>query len=200
MMAYRLAVVGSASIPSFWDKERVKAIGEKHREFLVLFGDLMSRRPMHATGSMLLCDIASLHQQRAGIVVKAAPTEVLLPSTQPVSPKEISPPTETFAEPIEELPKEESISDAPGENSGSSTGSVDTKPHVSPMGVYVNPLAQNVPRHNGAQPPSSSTIHGQKAPITAELFAEILQRRVIELTEEKSSSGRPARWDDVGSS
>lgn len=197
MLAMRLSVVGNAPVPSYWDKERLKAIGEKHKGFLVEFAEKFGSRPLHATPSMLLCDLSALHQRRAGIVLKAATTEVLVPSTQPVSTKTNVGQEEISSQPIEPSPSFETNSAESTENSEPTPGNVPVRPHVSPMGVYIHPQAQNARRFNGTEMATTPT---GLTPLTEDTFSDILQRRVIELTEEKSISGRPARWDDVGSS
>jgi DNA polymerase III subunit gamma/tau len=76
-----------------------------------------------------------------------------------------------------------------------SAGKVTTDPFVTKGGVYVHPLARNTSTGQASRPTT-----GPLPAMNVAVFAEILQRRVIELTEEKSSSGRPARLNDLGSS
>jgi DNA polymerase-3 subunit gamma/tau len=236
MMAYRLAYVGQASVPSFWDRDRLEQAGDLHKEFLVVFAQAFSERPVHATTSMLLCDVGSLHQRRAGIqVVAATTTQVTVPATAPAAP--VSPPApvsapapvptpapepvgvetpepaneapepvaaelepaaperEATPKPIEPLPKTETQKPPEPQNEPVQAGSMKSEPFVNEVGVHINPQAQQMSR--GTSPRQNGGVHGTM-PITS--FTEVLHRRVIELTQEKSISGRQARRDDVGSS
>jgi len=240
MLAYRLSVVGQATVPSYWDRDRIQRVGDLHKEFLVLFAQCFAERPAYASVSMLLCDVAALHQKRAGIqVVATTTTQVAVPVTAPSiaprapvslpEPVQSSPspaaseldlpapvategpqktevmapgpapapvaPAEPEPAPIGELPKPE-LKKAPlPQKVAAQAGSIRTDPFVNEVGVYIYPQAQQMSRSNS--PKQSEGAFGM---MPAPLFAQILQRRVIELTEEKSTSGRPARRDDVGSS
>ena len=230
MLAYRLANLGAATVPSYWDRDRLVAVGERHKEFLVEFAQRFATRPYRSTSSMFACDVSFLHQKRAGIVVVAQPSAVVVPSVvqaAPVSaPEAVAPPgggggaspapasLDTFLTgapaspsekgsgeispaPIEPSPKEKTPSVPSAEKQSASVGSIRTGPFVNEMGVYVNPQAQNVGRGLGSR---SVAQKGTLSALSPAAFVEILKRRVIELTEEQSTSGRSARRDDMGSS
>lgn len=229
MLAYRLTNLGSVTVPSYWDRDRLVAVGQRHKEFLVEFAQRFAERPYRATPSMFACDVSFLHQKRAGIVVVAEQSTVTVPSSQsqpvqitatepqtppgtvlPVetaqtvsrsepAPGEISPgpiepsPSETASAP----PPPASPPASPPENQGPSAGSMRADPFVNDVGVHINPQAQNMGPGLGSRAPAQM---GAMPALTPASFSEILQRRVIELTEEQSISGRSARRDNVGSS
>lgn len=237
MMAYRLSYVGTASVPSFWDRDRLKKVGDLHKEFLVEFAQSFAERPAHPTNSMLMCDVSALHQKRAGIrVVASAVTEVTVPATDhmvrtaPVTapeafpepepsptpltellPVESSPavdgPPPTSAEspaptpnpslenaPIESLPKTGAEKALEPKKEAAQEGSIQKDPFVNEVGVHINPQAQQMSRGQ-----SPRQAHGAFGMMSITSFTQVLQRRVIELTEEKSISGRSARRDNLGS-
>lgn len=250
MMAYRLSYVGHATVPSYWDRDRVKRAGDLHKEFLVQFAQCFAERPAYATMSMLLCDVGALHQKRAGIrIVATTVTEVALPATRPAPtplalttavgvPATVSEPEPSTAlepeapavepeapavepaqavkeepvpepvpepmvleeappepapAPIKPLPKTEPQKTTEPQNEPAQVGSIAKDPFVNAMGVHINPQAQQMSRGSSSQ---KGDAFGTM-PISS--FTEVLHRRVIELTEEKSTSGRQARRDDVGS-
>lgn len=211
MLAYRLSNFGAASVPSYWDRDRLKAVGDLHREFLVEFARRFAERPAHSTAAMLGCDVSTLHQRRAGIVVVAARSEVSVPSQAPsppapadapaapaepqVSRSDPAPESETPSGPIEPSPSPVEEKTPSSEKQTPSPGKVEDDPYVTPTGVYVNPLARNTSTGRPNRP-----VSGPLPAMDVAEFSKILQRRVIELTEEQSSSGRPARLNDVGSS
>jgi len=213
MMAYRLSHVGTAAVPSYWDKDRLKAAGDLHREFLVEFAQRFAERPSHPTSPMLTCDVATLHQKRAGIIVVAesqqvavapatmlsVPTPAATPSS-PVAapepqvsrttpPREDAPPT-----PIEELPKKAPENAAESAKVPLNQGTIQVDPFVNPIGVHIEPKAQQM---SGAS--STHRTDGINSISTTD-FVKVLRLRVFELSQEKLISGRPARRDDVGSS
>lgn len=230
MLAYRLANLGSATVPSYWDRERLAAAGQLHKEFLVEFAHRFAERPYRATPSMFACDVSTLHQKRAGIVVVAQQSTVTVPAAQPGQPVAVTatppveppghvvpvaapaepaasalPAEEISPEPIEPSPSGTASAPPPAptpapsppENQGASAGTMRTDPFVNDVGVHINPQAQNMGRGHGSRPTAQM---GTLPALTPASFTEILQRRVIELTEEQSISGRSARRDDVGSS
>lgn len=222
MIAYRLSNFGAASVPSYWDRDRLQAAGDLHKEFLVEFAQRFASRPAHASSAMFACDVAALHQRRAGIVVVATRSEVAVPAatgapasvsaSAAVSPPETPAPPAAAAdpqvsrsdpppagnsapEPIEQSPKPEPQNAPIAEKQATSTGTVAEGPILTRMGIGIHPLAQNTHRGRETRPSM-----GQLPSLEVSEFAKILKRRVIELTEEQSSSGRPARLNDVGSS
>jgi DNA polymerase III subunit gamma/tau len=225
MLAYRLSNFGAAAVPSYWDRDRLKAAGDLHKEFLVEFARRFAERPAHSSSAMFACDVSTLHQRRAGIVVVASRSEVSVPSAPAAAPSvpvqepaQAPPPAAPTASTVPAVEPQVSRSDPPPaaeqpteaiEQSPSQTqenvpslgkeeqsaGRVDESPFVTKGGVYVNPLARNTPAGRAPRPST-----GLLPAMNVADFAIILQRRVIELTEEQSSSGRPARLNDVGSS
>lgn len=214
MLAYRLVNFGAATVPSYWEKDRIQKIGEAHKEFLVEFAKCFSARPVHATNSMFLCDVSALHQKRAGVVVVASKQEVSVVSSEiptisadsPVSPTLSEAETSEVQVHIEDTNSSDlevkKTSDTSQKNehtldkNAETSGTVSKDPIVTSMGVHINPLAQNTHRNTTDK---QVTVLGLPS-LGTEEFARILQRRVIELTEEQSSSGRPARFNDLGSS
>ena len=227
MLAYRLVNLGTAVVPSYWDRDRLVAAGERHKEFLVEFAQRFAERPHRATPSMFACDVSWLHQKRAGIVVvaeqstvtvpvadpssvapvtpsappppapAAPPAPIAGPAASPVSRTEEAPSEEISPAPIEPSPKERALPAPPLEKPSESAGTMRTDPCVNEVGVYINPQAQNMAR--GTAPRTAAQM-GTLPALSPLAFVEILQRRVIELTEEQSTSGRSARRDDMGSS
>lgn len=186
VLAYRLSHIGSAQVPSYWDRERLKAIGEKHKEFLIAFAQRFAERPARPTASMFSCDVAALHQMRGGIVVRAEPREVTVPQVQAeVIPADTSP----NLTPLPKTPEPISVQVSPtSAHSGSEVGSIQRESFVTEMGVSINPSAQHTHRTNGEAVPIAS--NGVFSPLSALQFAEILQRRVHELSEDDAGSTR----------
>jgi len=61
MLAYR-AGLGLALIPSYMDRGKVQEIGRKEGSRLLAYASRFSSRPLRPSASMLLCDIAQLHE------------------------------------------------------------------------------------------------------------------------------------------
>lgn len=230
MLAYRLKYLGSTTLPSYWDRDRLQRVGDLHKEFLVEFAQRFGEHPSYATSAMFACDVAALHQRRAGIVVTATQTvQVQVPATaqnaptpppepsqarvqvqlteaqvpqaepvpEPVSPEEVAQTPELPAAPIKPSPNEVSVDTTSSERKpATEAGKVSSEPFVNPVGVHINPQGQQM--RPGSQVPSKS--NGVSGAMPAADFRRTLHRRVIELTEEQSTSGRPARRDNVGSS
>ena len=191
VLAYRLIHVGSAQVPSFWDRDRLKAIGEKHKEFLIQFAQTFSVRPAHASPSMFACDVSALHQARSGLVVRAQPTEVVVPAMS-VSPQPMASPAPVAA------PVALSIAQtiAPTMPSPVESGSMQTEAYVTEMGVSVNPAAQKTRRNNVE--PTPTTANGGLQALSPGEFAEILHRRIHEISQDRD--GGSTRRDNLGSS
>ena len=136
------------------------------------------------------------------VVTTAAPMTVTMATpTAPVAAPGALPVSQAAAEispaPIEPSPKETSPAAPPPEKQGANAGSMRGDPFVNEMGVHINPQAQNTGRGLEARPTAQM---GALPALLPSAFVEILQRRVIELTEEQSISGRSARRDNLGSS
>jgi hypothetical protein len=105
--------------------------------------------------------------------------------------------SETENPPIEPSPNEVSVQSTPStEKAQANAGSIGMDPYINEVGVHINPPAQQMSRGKTSKVSSD----GSSGVMATSAFVETLHRRVIELTEEKSSSGRSARRDDVGSS
>jgi DNA polymerase III gamma/tau subunit len=210
MLAYRLVKLGGATVPSYWDRERLETAGARHQDSLLEFAQCFAERPVHATAAMFACDVSTLHQRRTGVVVRAVLTEVGVPATLKTAAPEIVVPKTVVAPEVMSLPLEEISSaasppiepqpktiqsvDPPPEKIDGNLGSIRAEPFVSGMGVGINPSARNDRR---AEARSVSTSSGPPL-MTPEEFSRTLHRAVLELQEAKTSSGRSARLDDVG--
>jgi hypothetical protein len=195
VLAYRLSHIGTVQAPSYWDRDRLKTIGEKHKEFLISFAQRFAERPARPTASMFSCDVAALHQMRGGIVVRAEPREVTIPnvgmeavvdSSLPVAPIPTPLPTPSAPPPVVQ------VSPASA-HSGSEVGSMQREAFVTEMGVSINPSAQHTHQTNGEV--VSVASNGVYSPLSALQFADILQRRVHELSQDDAGS---ARRNNVG--
>jgi len=194
VLAYRLTHVGTATVPSYWDKDRLKAIGEKHKEFLIQFAQKFAERPARPSPSMFACDVSALHQARSGIVVRVQPTEVMVPSvTQTVAQSVVSSPQTTSESPKPRAPAPQvPVSSV---SSPTESGSMQRETFVTEMGVSINPAAQKTRRANGET--NQNGPRGVHTPLSAPQFAEILQRRVHELSNDDGGS---TRRNNLGSS
>jgi DNA polymerase III subunit gamma/tau len=182
MLAYRTVHAPGVAIPSFWDSARIKQVGTKHSEFLIQFAQVFGSRPAHSNHSMLLCDISSLHQKRTGLVVQATSTQVVNLPVQQAQGPEIG---HSQLKQID-LSNSAPIADQKPSNYGN------MEPVVTALGVYVDPRAQGLNSH-------VPTIGNSKVPaLSSNEFADILHRRVVELTEE--NRGGSSRRNNVGSS
>jgi hypothetical protein len=182
MLTYRLISVGTAQIPSFWDKTRLQAIGEKHKEFLIQFAQKFAERPGRPSPSMFACDVASLHQIRSGVVVRAPMTEITVPSMVGTQGYHVgSSPLMVIEAPS--LTKPETF-----------VGSMQRETIVTKMGVSVNPFAQHIRPPNGDQ--TTSLSKGELPPLMVSEFSSILRRRFYELIEE--DDGGSTRRHNVG--
>lgn len=209
MLAYRLAVLKSANVPSYWDRGRLDTVGSTQGEFLVAFAERFAQRPNHATTAMFACDVASLHHLRTGTVVRAVSTEVLVP-TRTASTPQSSDAVAGGSTPILPARQEEIVASREDDgampanearaNSGRSAGSVKSPEMaiVTPStGVFIHPNAQN---RRAAAPNRSNFVEEDEDPnMPSGEFVKIVRRWVIELTREQSS-GRSPRRTDVGSS
>jgi DNA polymerase-3 subunit gamma/tau len=222
MLAYRLNLLKTAAVPSYWNRARLEAVGDVHREFLVSFAERFAQRPHHATASMFTCDVASLHQMRTGMVVRATATEVLVPTRvaapaaeAPVAPLvQVAQSAEEGSTEVEsqggleyvtppDVPPERAPAAAPLPAAAPGKNVVDTgsvkvaaTPVVTTTGVYLHPSAQN---RRAASPQRQDSSDGHDdGNMPSGMFQELVRRWVIELTREQQSSGRSTRRADVG--
>jgi DNA polymerase III subunit gamma/tau len=212
MLAYKLFSFGSASVPSYWDRDRLLEIGNRHKEFLLVCAQKFAERPARVSSSILSLDLATLHAQSQGITFTSSP--LISRDTVPMTPQ----PPENPGASSSLFEKSESsdrsvesdngvISDGEASNTFSleapsvqDSGSVkSSKPFVTSMGVHINPLAQNNQHQasSSSSNVSSSSISGSS--FTSVEFSKILELRVQELVEERSSARR-SRPDNLGSS
>jgi hypothetical protein len=104
----------------------------------------------------------------------------------------IEPSPKTIEEPI---PKTEQNTGQPVK-APEVVGTVSNDPVVTNMGVFLDPVAQNTRRSNEGVVTTSRDSTDMKSTE----FTKVLRRRVLELTEEKATSGRPARRNNLGGS
>jgi DNA polymerase III subunit gamma/tau len=205
IMAYRLANLGDYLVPSFWDKDRVSRLGAKHGDFLLQVAEKLSSRPLRATSSMLQCDISALHLYRKGSTLSAPPitNSPNAPNSEPNLFFEDSDSSsfKTNPAPIEGLPKDcsKTKQNQPqnmevNDKTVEPRGNIPKVPVVTEMGVHIDPIAQNTRRSID----KTVTASPNSRDLSSDEFTRILRRRVLELTEEKATSGRPARWTNLG--
>jgi len=177
MLVYQ-AHLGIAKVPSYWSESLVQKVGQHHRQYLVAFASRLASRPGRPTASMLMCDLAHIHHGREGTlaifgatapVAKSAPQE--LPTQTQTAPSETGTPTAGNSHPS-------------GETSPTTVGKVtSTTPdpkersaYLTAGGTFVDPRAQK-----RREPVASSKGDG----LPAELFGQLLQRRVAELNGDR---------------
>jgi hypothetical protein len=199
MLAYRLAKVGTTAIPSYWDSQRLSAVGVRHADFLVEFGQRFAQRPGHPTPAMLCCDVATLHQQRTGAVVRAETVVVSAPTLVQ---------TVIASSPSVDLVADRSTAQAghaevpivaspPDVASPGEPGSMRRDPALTDgTRTYIDPRAQ---QHAKSFPAYPAPSNGSAGPLSLAAFEQYLRQWVLELIEEKATGGRPARRDDMGS-
>lgn len=194
MLLYRLVTLGNVAIPSYWDRDRMAVIAERHRDYLPIFAERFARRPSHTTYAMFHCDLVSLHQQRANIVIRSAIPEVpvYVPAAQAIS--AISPqPAPVAAETISIPSHISSASSDSGEKITEVSGSIHQGPVVTETGVYVAKVAQ---KQTGlVEKPNAEA----SSDMPAAMFSYVLRERIAELTREQSH-GRSTRRHDMGGS
>jgi len=205
MLAYRLSRLGSTVVPSYWDAARLAALGTNHGHHLVDFAQRFAQRPGQPTMSMLTCDIAMLHRQRSGEVVRVDPVVVsvpppaIAPSPPPAAPPR-SPDSPASASTVAG-PTVDTVSREPERaevaSRSEAPGSMRRDPVVTEgTGTYVDPKAQRNARHVAEH---RSPTNGASSSLSPSAFTQYLRQWVLELIEEKSTSGRPSRRDDLGS-
>jgi DNA polymerase III subunit gamma/tau len=189
MMVYQ-SHLGIAKVPSYWSESLVEKVGQHHRQYLVAFASRLASRPGRPTASMLMCDLAHIHHGREGtLAIFGAGPPVVAPSVAvaKVAPREL--PTQTQTPPGEAGTPSEGNSGPPGETSATTVGKVtSTTPdprersaYLTAGGTFVDPRAQR------RRDPVASSKKDDGLP--AELFGDLLQRRVAEL----NGDGGPTR-------
>jgi DNA polymerase III subunit gamma/tau len=81
MLAYRVSM-NAARPPSYWSKDLMVEVGQRHGDHLVGFADTFASRPGHPVAATLSCDLAVLHHNRAGSWV-AKPRTIAGPAPSP---------------------------------------------------------------------------------------------------------------------
>jgi DNA polymerase III subunit gamma/tau len=82
MLAYR-AGLGAGTAPSYLDAQVVQELGTRAGAHLLSYASRLSSRPGRPTASMLLCDLAQLHQEAV------SPTVQVLPQIAPKPPTSV---------------------------------------------------------------------------------------------------------------
>ena len=178
LLCYRVAKLSSQTVPGYLSLDKLKAIGERHGEFLIEITSRLSKRPYRTSSSMLACDLISLHQLATGAVPTIVRTET------PIA--YVSAPSAS-AEVKTQLP---ASNFAPSVSSVECETKVPDKGYVTSDGCYVDPRAQRSLRDKLA----SDAQKGRSMP--AEVFSARLDERLQELAEE---DGRPSGRGYVGS-
>ena len=193
MLAYKVASLGVGNVPSYFDKDKLKLVGEKHGSFLIEAASRFAQRPYRATKPMLYCDLVSLHLLATGqtptVVQTSMPVTVQVQTLPPTASKPAQEPAESSqgesssATKTPTSPEPKTVATEKTPDTGMVGG------HVNSDGGYVVPKAQ---RRNGrgASRSGSSTL-------TPEQFGEELDGWLEELYEE---DGGPARQGYLGSS
>jgi DNA polymerase III subunit gamma/tau len=227
MLAYRLVKLGGATVPSYWDRERLEAVGARHQDSLLEFAQSFAERPYHATAAMFACDVSMLHQRRAGIVVRAILTEVGVPTSMPRSvartqEEEISSsPVQVPSVPPVQVPVPSAVELAPHmEISPAVSSPIEPQPKTTQTpapavgktagdlgSIKAEPFVSamgvgiNPSARNDRRAETRSAGAGNGPPnMLPDEFSRTLYRAVLELQEAKTPSGRSARLDDVGGS
>lgn len=60
LLAFKLFLGVEKRIPVYWDRSKLRALGEEYGEELLRFSKTFSSRPARPTGHMLVCDLATL--------------------------------------------------------------------------------------------------------------------------------------------
>lgn len=79
MLSYR-AGIGPIAVPSYLDRERVKAIGSSLGMKLLTYANRFAMRPGRPTGAMLLCDVAQLNVEANAPQMVAMPMGTISPN------------------------------------------------------------------------------------------------------------------------
>ena len=181
-LAYRVANLGIGNVPSFLDKEKLKQVGEHHGGFLVEIGSRLASRPNRVTPTMLVCDLASLHQLATGqvtaVLQTATPVAVSPAQASPI-PASPAPAREATEPPGEVTPVIAQTPEAPAKATDES-GSVGG--HVTTDGVYVDPRAQRSQRNGSSNRSSGAPT------LSPDRFAARLDERLRELADEDGGS------------
>ncbi len=164
MLAYRTRL-GVAKPPSYWPKDRLVAIADRHGDNLIKIADTFASRPSNPLPSMLSCDLAVLHHTSTGTwaptIVPAyqVPVAAPPPVAAPIAPASVAPVHPT---PPPELPK------------GNVNSGPTAKAGVNAAGVYVDPRAV------GKRAATPMTVYGSVPPMDHKDFNKVLVRMLRE--------------------
>jgi len=188
VLAYRLVHVGSAPVPSYWDRSRLQKIGEGHREFLILFAQRFAERPARPSASMFVCDVSALHQTRGGVVVaQVAPLQAQVVSQLPLKPNpvgSVSTPSFPLPTPVQ-LPIQDLVMSEPTPldqelENRSKSGSIQTAVTPGTL-VSVNPALQHRKTQNLGTP-----VTQESAPVLPKSKGEQLLEAISVLERARS--------------
>lgn len=181
MLAYR-SYLGVGKTPAYWKPAWVSKLGNHHKEHLLHFADIFSRRPKRPSTSMLALDLARCHQVRTGNITISAPVSVQVPSKGTSSP-----PAGTSGQMAGKI----NTSDPEGV-SGSGVGAQPSGPYETSTGVYIDPRAIKRKKRRVINP-------DQVQPLDADRFSEALVGRLSELKKD-GSNGRHKGSSELGGS
>ena len=201
MMAYQM-FLGTAKPASFWDVERLKALGQRHGDNLLGFAARLSSRPGKPSAAMLLCDLGHLHHV-GGVVVGEQPLlassapQMFVPQTQVVQPQN-SQTLAPKANPVTVSSISETFPAKPSESLGNlSQGN----PTPNYDGVRVSPVAVKSSGRGGHVIDNKSlAIKPMSLDLAPTEFCHLLALRVAELEGERQQLPRERDSSPVSSS
>ena len=178
LISYKSAFCKEAT-PSWWDAKRVVEIGNLHGTYVLDVAQALSDRPGRPSMSMLDCDLASLHQRRAGanvIAMQPVPQQIVMAAPQvqaaPIAPVPLvaqPAPSPIVAAPVPSAPNDGRLPRTP-------------EPQVMD-GVFIAPRAIR------QTPPKAGSVGPFELEPAA--FARLLGMALAELDEaDRGSTGR----------
>lgn len=211
MLAFKTHM-GVMKPPAYWDEARVRALGERLGDGLLVLAQRFASRPGHPSSAMLLCDIAAIHKfgMTAAPDTRMPPVQMVQVSAPVPSPTVTSTSTETS--PAPGSPPEKRAEAAPPTStpraepqvprtSPAKTSSEGGRLAKAPLtlevtgGVYVDPRGLG---HREDVVADTFGATGTKAPATlalsAEKFAWLLGLHIASL-DEAERGGLPGRPD-----
>jgi len=88
MLAYRVKL-GVAKAPSYLDPSRLQSVGETVGDKLLTYATRFASRPSRPSSSMVLCDIAQLHQDAVAPPIQTVVSVIQSPVSFPEKPPEL---------------------------------------------------------------------------------------------------------------
>lgn len=185
MLAYRVKL-GLTSVPSYWDLEELKELGEFHQDFLVQMSERLASRPGKPTPAMLQCDLSALHHYRTGGFRTAIPANSgTLPISTPTVESTQIPTTPSPATPVSTPPSNNSQKDSPKLNGNGKVGGAEIVDNV-----YCPPSARRASRTEEDRPDKATS---------STLEPDLFFRLVIEKAHSTRSGFGPKGSDNMGS-